>query len=86
MRKVIGVKRFNMAVIAAITCACLIQLSGCAKDINYIVDHEPSVRGTVRETDDEYIVIDVSEEDVYYGENVPLFRRNGFFRNYPFLI
>lgn len=72
MRKVIGVKRFNMAVIAASTCACLIQLSGCAKDINYIVDHEPSVRGTVRETDEEYIVIDVSEEDEVYDSYASL--------------
>lgn len=59
-------KRFNMAVIAAITCACLMQLSGCAKDINYIVDHEPSVRGTVTETKERYIVIEVSEEDEAY--------------------
>jgi len=61
------VKKISRAVIAAVVFSCLLKLSGCAKDINYIVDHEPSVRGMVTETATEYIMIDVNAADDLYG-------------------
>lgn len=59
-------KKINMAIIAVLTCTCLMLLSGCAKDINYIVDNEPCVRGIVSETSEDYIVIDINEDDEMY--------------------
>ena len=56
-------RKRDMAVIAVLACTCLMLLSGCAKDINYIVDNEPCVRGIVSETSEDYIVIDVNEDD-----------------------
>ncbi len=55
------------AVILAMS-LCLFTLIGCSRDINYIVDHEPCVRGTVAETATEAIVIDVASEDELYEE------------------
>ena len=59
-------EKINMAIIAVLACTCLMLLSGCAKDINYIVDNEPCVRGIVSETSEDYIVIDVNEDDEIY--------------------
>ena len=59
-------RKRDMAVIAVLACTCLMLLSGCAKDINYIVDNEPCVRGIVSETSEDYIVIDVNEDDEIY--------------------
>ncbi len=56
------------AVILAMS-LCLFTLVGCSRDINYIVDHEPCVRGTVAETATEAIVIDVASEDELYEEH-----------------
>ena len=60
-------RKREMAVIAVLVYTCLMLLSGCAKDINYIVDNEPCVRGIVSETSEDYIVIDVNEDDEIYA-------------------
>ena len=59
-------RKRDMAIIGVLACTCLMLLSGCAKDINYIVDNEPCVRGIVSETSEDYIVIDVNEDDEIY--------------------
>lgn len=52
-----------------LTIALCICFTGCAKDINYIIEHEPCMKGTVQEIKDEYIVTAVSEDGEGHAEN-----------------
>lgn len=54
-----------MSVLIVIT--CFLGLGGCKKDVNDI-DDELCVKGVVSETGDEYIVIDVNEDDDLYKD------------------
>ena len=52
-----------------LTIALSICISGCSKDINYIIDHEPSIKGTVLEIKDGYARLEVSESEETIAEN-----------------
>lgn len=41
-----------------------ILLTGCSKDMNYIIEHEPNIAGTVIETSEDRILIE-NEEGEY---------------------
>lgn len=52
-----------------LTIALSICISGCSKDINYIIDHEPRIKGTVMEIKDGYARIEVSKSEETIAEN-----------------
>lgn len=56
----------NNITLTIIIIICLLALSACTKDINYIVDNEPCVKGIVSEISDDYIIMDVNEDDELY--------------------
>lgn len=52
----------------AIVLLCLAALlSGCSRDMNWVVDHEPCVRGIVEEIGEDYVLIRVTEADELEG-------------------
>ena len=55
-------KKINIFTIVSLI-ICISALSGCARDINYIVDNEPCVKGVVSQISETYIVISVNEDD-----------------------
>lgn len=59
-------KKINVLTIAAIIIICISVLSGCKRDINYIVDNEPCVSGVVSQIKENYIVISVNNDDKLY--------------------
>ena len=52
---------------AALALLVCLGLSGCRRDINYIVDHMPCVRGTVLEVREGSLLIRAEEEDETHG-------------------
>lgn len=58
-------KKFAAVVFLA---AAMLLLAACRRDINYIVDHEPSVRGIVTETGEEWMEIAIHEDEPLYGQ------------------
>lgn len=58
-------KKIHIAVTASII-ICLLLLAAYAKDINYIIGNKPCVKGTVTEAHNDFIVIDVNEDDELY--------------------
>lgn len=52
-----------------ITIVLSVCISGCSKDINYIIDHEPSMKGTVLEIKDGYARIEASQSEDTIADN-----------------
>lgn len=60
-------KGVNSMFMLSMMICCFLTLSGCAKDINDIVDDEPCVRGVVSEVNENYIVLSINEDDELYN-------------------
>ena len=48
--------------LAALLCLTVL-LSGCSRDMNWVIDNEPSVRGIVEEVGEDYVLIRAAEAD-----------------------
>ena len=47
----------------------LAPLVGCSRSMNYVIAHEPSFIGTVKDVTDEYILVNVDVEDAIYSDH-----------------
>lgn len=49
--------------ISALLLCLAVLLSGCGRDMNWVIDHEPCVRGVVEEIGEDSVLIRVSQAD-----------------------
>ncbi|MDO4543335.1 MAG: hypothetical protein Q4C01_02175 [Clostridia bacterium] len=56
-------KKARLIAATALIIACAFLLFGCTRDMNWIIDNEPCVRGVVSQINENYIMIDVNEDD-----------------------
>ena len=49
-------------------CSLLLGISGCVKDMNYVISHEPGFKGVVSEVSKDFILVDLNEEDPLNAE------------------
>ena len=47
----------------------MISLAGCSKSMNYVIGNEPSFVGTVEVVTDEYVLVNVNDDDAIYSDH-----------------
>lgn len=47
----------------------IISLTGCSRSMNYVIEHEPSFVGTVETVTDEYVLVNVNDDDAIYSDH-----------------
>ena len=47
----------------------IISLAGCSRSMNYVIGHEPSFVGTVETVTDEYVLVNVNDDDAIYSDH-----------------
>ena len=57
-------KFFSMLVMVLL----MISLAGCSKSMNYVIGNEPSFVGTVEVVTDEYVLVNVNDDDAIYSD------------------
>lgn len=51
------------SIVILLALICLLGLSGCnKKSMDYIIEHEPNIKGIVEETDENYILISLESD------------------------
>lgn len=58
-------KFFSMLVMVLL----MISLAGCSKSMNYVIGNEPSFVGTVEVVTDEYVLVNVNDDDAIYSDH-----------------
>lgn len=47
----------------------IISLAGCSRSMNYVIGHEPSFVGIVETVTDEYVLVNVNDDDAIYSDH-----------------
>lgn len=58
-------KYFNVFVMVLL----IVSLAGCSRSMNYVIGHEPSFVGTVETVTDEYVLVNVDDDDAIYSDH-----------------